>query len=151
MGNNPINRRDPLGLFVGSAMAQAIRRCTKQTVQEAGMAGKVADSAIGAYIGFQGDMIPKSVRDSMGNILLVLQAEGAAQTVSLAAFSYGAAPWIMPVILSGLAGAEIGFLVTDIYERFSRQPLGSDIYDWLHSESKQPIVTKRCNNPCSPH
>ena len=127
---------DPGWLFVGSLITQSVRRVVGATAQEAAVAGKIADAVIGATIGFKGDIIPQSVKNTMGVALTALQAWGAWQTASLALLSVGSAPVALPLGLAGLAGIEVGLLFNDIYERISGQALGADIYDWLHPPRK---------------
>lgn len=136
--NNPITNVDPRGLFIGTLMSKAGRKVFGQTAQEAAIAGKINDSGIAAILVFDdGTVVPKTTNKYINDALLGLEGIGAVQTASLASITgaaamAGSAPVWLPVGLAGVAGIEIGGIFNDVYERFSGQTLGEDIYDWSH-------------------
>jgi hypothetical protein len=138
--NNPLNAVDPDGMFVGSLLGKGAAKIVGQSAEEAGfIAGKLADSSIGMVLGLDPDVVPDSVKKALGSGVLAIQGWGVVQTGSLAILTAGAAP-VVPLAFAGAAGAEAGLFFNAIWEYFSGQPLGADIYDWLH-----PAISR---SPC---
>jgi RHS repeat-associated protein len=130
--NNPINWIDPAGLIIGSMTAKIGGRILGQTAQEAAVAGRISDSAVA--LGIEASGISVNVPNNVGYALDGLQAVGGAQTLGLG--SAMAAIGAAPVAVTGvglLGGIGIGLAFNHAYERFSGQPLGADIYDWIHN------------------
>jgi RHS repeat-associated protein len=138
--NDPLDKIDPHGLFIGSLFSKGVRKILGRTAQEAGISGKAADSFIGVVIEMTG--ISKRVPNVLGYTGDALQAIGGVQSVSLAGLvaSYSSLTPAAPAVLAGLGGAELGFAFNNFYQRFGGQSLGEDIYDWFHSNRK--------DNPC---
>jgi RHS repeat-associated protein len=139
--NNPLNTIDQYGMFVGSLLAKGAAKIVGgQSAEEAGfIAGKLADSSIGMVLGLDPDVVPDSVKKAVGSGVLAIQGWGVVQTGSLAILTAGAAP-VVPLAFAGAAGAEAGLFFNAVWEYFSGQPLGADIYDWLH-----PAISR---SPC---
>jgi hypothetical protein len=137
--NNPVNLIDPHGLLVGSItfkfLQATVGRAVGYTAEGAYVAGKVADSALG--IGASANVLPGGLSEGVAGS--ALQMVGGAQTFGLGTFIAGASSSAaLPVALAGLAGVEIGLGFNSLYEYISGQPLGADIYDWLHPDDSCP-------------
>jgi len=135
--NDPVNLIDPDGLLVGSLAMKIAGKVMGSSAEGAYVAGKVADSAIG--IGISANVLPSGLTEAMGATGPALQVAGGAQTFGLGTLIAGASSSAaLPVALAGLGGVEIGLGVNSLYEYISGQPLGADIYDWLHPEKPCP-------------
>jgi hypothetical protein len=132
--NNTLNGIDQYGLFVGSLLSKAAAKIVGgQTAQEAAIAGKLTDCYIGMVLGFKPEVVPESVKKALGSGLLAIQGWGAWQTGSSAVLSAQVgAPWIVPLSFAAATGVSAGLFFNATWEYFSGQPLGADLYDWLH-------------------
>jgi hypothetical protein len=133
--NNPVNFIDPYGLFAGSILSKGFGKLLGKTAQEAAIAGKASDSVVALGIEAMGG-VPVDAPKTLGYIGDGLQAFGGVQSIGLGAgiAAYSSVSPAAPITLSFLGGLEIGFAFNHAYERWSGQPLGADIYDWLHPQ-----------------
>jgi RHS repeat-associated protein len=137
--NDPINFIDPYGLIIGSLLSKGMGKIAGQTAQEAAMSGKIVDASVSTILTFdtKNSIVPKTKNQVIGDVLMGIQGWGVLQTASLASLSAASAPAWLPLGLSGLAGIEIGGFANTLYERFSGQKLGEDIYDWYNTQQWQ--------------
>ena len=131
--NDPVIFVDPKGLIIGSTLTKVIGRVMRESGQHVDMVGKAADSMVGVSIELSGGV---DAPGAIGYASDALQAYGGAQTLGLASgiALYSSVPGAVPVGLALLGGAELGFAFNGLYERWSGQSLGGDLYDWWHRD-----------------
>jgi hypothetical protein len=134
--NNPVNFVDPEGLIIGSTFSKILGKLMGKTAQESAIIGKAADSIVGAGIEISGG-IDINAPKPIGYASDALQAYGGVQSMGLAAgiAAYSSVSGIIPAVLVGVGGAEIGFAINNFYERLRGQSLGEDIYELTHSNA----------------
>jgi len=143
--NNPVNASDPYGLFVGSIMRPIIR-LSGTGPQEAKIAANVGDALTSAGItaGTVPDPGEKLIQFVPGGKTTLdasfgsAQIWGGGQTVAIGSgllLTGGSIASTGGLALAGWGGWEIGQGLTRLWEAFSGQPLGADIYDWLHGDA----------------
>jgi len=145
---NPLSYVDPTGeLGIARHLYRLLQPVTKQTRQEAEVAGMIADSIAGAAA-TSADLTfcEEDYRygREIGTALDVVQVYGGVQTVALsgavstglygfgAAASSAGAAVALPVALAGLGGLEIGGGLNSLYQRATGTSLGSQIYDLIN-------------------
>jgi RHS repeat-associated protein len=139
-GNDPISMIDPYGLFIGSGFFKLFHalfgKALGAPVEACYIAGKTGDSAIGVGLAMTGPAIQGPV---MGAVGPTLEMVGGAQSFGLGTIVAGASTsWTLPIGLALAGGVQIGVGFNKLYEHYSGQPLGADIYDWTHPEKRCP-------------
>ena len=144
VGNDPVNASDPYGLFIGTLM-KPISKLLGIGGQEAKIAANVGDALTSA--GITAGAVPNpgqqvveyipggktAIDATMGSA----QVWGGGQTVAIGSglvLTGGAVASTGGFALAGLGGWEIGQGFNRLWEAFSGQSLGEDIYDWFHPE-----------------
>ncbi|MBA4392195.1 MAG: hypothetical protein C0407_01450, partial [Desulfobacca sp.] len=72
-----------------------------------------------------------------GDLLEILSGGSGILTAEIIATGSPSVPWLFSIFLAGLGGWEVGSAFNRIWDRISGQPLGADIYDWLHPNKKE--------------
>lgn len=142
---NPLAYIDPTGEFgIVKHIYKLLQPLTKQTNQEAEVAGMIADAiAGGAATGLDLDFCEEDYTygREIGTALDGVQVVGGVQTIGLSAavttgiYGFGAAATsataaaAAPGLLALIGGAEIGLAINSSYERYSGSSIGSQIYD----------------------
>ena len=142
--NNPISATDPYGLFIGTLM-KPIAILFGTGAQEAHIAARVGDVMTSA--GITAGAIPDPGEKVVGYIpggkttiettIGYAQIWGGGQTIALGSglvLAGGAITSTGGLALIGWGGWEIGQGFNRLWEVFSGQPLGADIYDLLHPD-----------------
>ena len=131
---------------MSSAIWRLVGPLLKRTPEEVAYAGKVADAVTGTAVFAAGPEIPRCVdiagtRVDIGPLLDLLQGYGGLSAIGLAGYSvaglYGAGatasalsiPGVLPFVLAGVGGIEIGSTFNNVYERWRGTSLGSEIFD----------------------
>lgn len=145
---NPLSYVDPTGEFgISRYLYRLLQPLTKQTKQEAEVAGMIADSIAGAAAtGADLEFCEEDYRygREIGTALDGIQIVGGAQTIGLSGavttglYGFGAtassagAAVALPVGLAGLGGFEVGNGLNSLYERVTGTSVGSQIYDLIN-------------------
>ena len=147
---NPLAYVDPTGEFgVAKYIYKLFQPLTKQTNQEAEVAGMIADAiAGGAATGLDLEFCEEDYKygREIGTALDGVQVVGGVQTIGLSAvvttgiYGFGAvassatAAATAPALIALIGGAEIGSGVNSSYERYSGSSVGSQIYDLFNRD-----------------
>lgn len=145
---NPLSYTDPTGEFgIAKYIYRLLLPLTKQTKQEAEVAGMIADSMAGAAAtGAELDFCEEDYKygREIGTALDGVQVVGGAQTIGVSGavatglYGFGAtassagAAVLLPVGLAGLGGFEVGNGLNSLYERATGTSVGSHIYDLIN-------------------